>query len=111
MLGELGSLRDSIRVTFSKPGYLEITARSASKARALSVVADYHGFALRDFVAIGDGENDLPMLQACGTAVAMGNATEELKQIADLVVATNDRDGVAECVARCFPALPSVETF
>ena len=46
-------------------------------------------------MAFGDGENDISMLKAAGAGVAMGNASEIVKQAADLVTKTNDEDGVA----------------
>jgi hydroxymethylpyrimidine pyrophosphatase-like HAD family hydrolase len=51
-------------------------------------------------LAIGDAENDVEMLQLVGLGVAMGNAVEHLKAVADQVVASNDEDGVAEAIGR-----------
>ena len=51
-------------------------------------------------MAIGDNENDLPMLQVAGLPVAMGNAVESVKQQCAFVTATNDEDGVAQAVRR-----------
>jgi magnesium-transporting ATPase (P-type) len=53
-----------------------------------------------EVLALGDAENDIEMLQLAGIGVAMGNAHEKLKAVADYVVATNDEDGVAEAVER-----------
>ena len=49
---------------------------------------------------MGDADNDLPMLAAAGLAVAMGNANESVRAAADVVVADNDHDGVAEAIER-----------
>ena len=49
-------------------------------------------------MAIGDGENDIEMLQAVGTSVAMGNAVQKLKDVASQVVGSNDEDGVAQAI-------------
>ena len=46
-------------------------------------------------MAIGDSENDIPMLQAAGFAVAMGNATDSLKAIANWIAPSIDDDGAA----------------
>ena len=51
-------------------------------------------------MAMGDGENDIEMLQLAGLGVAMGNAGPKLKAVADVVVATNDQDGVAEAIQK-----------
>lgn len=49
-------------------------------------------------MACGDSSNDAAMLRAAGFAVAMGNATEEIKALADAVTDTNDADGVAKAI-------------
>jgi len=49
-------------------------------------------------MAIGDNNNDLPMLEYAGTAVAMGNAIEKIKEQADFVTRSNDQDGVAHAL-------------
>ena len=46
-------------------------------------------------VAFGDAQNDIPMLRAAGTGVAMGNATEAVKAAADEVTHSNNEDGIA----------------
>ncbi len=56
------------------------------------------GVSWEHVLAAGDGENDLEMLQAAGWAVAMGNASEQVKKSADYVTLTNDEDGLAAAV-------------
>ena len=51
-------------------------------------------------MACGDQDNDIEMLLAAGTKVAMGNATEDLKKIADYVTDSVDNDGVVTAVAK-----------
>lgn len=51
-------------------------------------------------IAIGDSENDLEVLKAAGTGVAMANAPDEVKAHADYVTASNDDDGVARVLER-----------
>jgi hydroxymethylpyrimidine pyrophosphatase-like HAD family hydrolase len=51
-----------------------------------------------EVIAIGDGNNDLSMIQFAGLGVAMGNASEEIKAQADFVTDTNMNDGVAKVV-------------
>ena len=45
-------------------------------------------------MAFGDGGNDIPMLQAAGTSVAMGDAAPSVKQAADFVTSSVDKDGI-----------------
>lgn len=51
-------------------------------------------------LAMGDGENDIEMLQLAGVGVAMGNAGSRVIQVADLTVPTNDEDGVAHAIEK-----------
>ena len=78
---------------------LDILPAGCSKASALADLAAVRGCTLAEVLAIGDNWNDLPMLQAAGRAVLMGNAPAELLEMAAAqgwtVGATNDQDGVA----------------
>lgn len=87
-----------IQAVLSKPGYVEITAHGVDKGRALEHLARVLGMTKRDIIAIGDGENDVALLRAAGTAVAMGNASTRLLEVADHITATNDQDGVANAL-------------
>lgn len=49
-------------------------------------------------IGVGDGYNDYPMLEACGLKVAMGNAVDELKVIADIVAPSIEQDGLAKVI-------------
>ena len=51
-------------------------------------------------MACGDSDNDLAMIRAAGLGVAMGNAEPEVKAAADVIVADNNHDGVAEAIHR-----------
>lgn len=81
--------------TYSLPVYLEFTSIYASKGTALKRLAEYLEIPLERVLVIGDSPNDLSMFSVAGTAVAMGNATEEVKRAAHLIAPSNDEDGVA----------------
>jgi hydroxymethylpyrimidine pyrophosphatase-like HAD family hydrolase len=51
-------------------------------------------------IGVGDGYNDFPLLEACGLKVAMGNALEDLKGIADYIAPSVDEDGVANVIEK-----------
>lgn len=92
--------RDDILVTSSLPNNLEINAHGATKGAALLRLASHLGLEAGQTMAIGDGENDLSMIQAAGIGVAMKNGKEELLAAADYITDTNDEDGVAAAIDR-----------
>ena len=53
------------------------------------------GFGTESVIAFGDDFADIGMLELCGLGVAMGNAIEEIKEKADIVIGSNDEDGIA----------------
>lgn len=77
---------------------IHITNKSVSKGNAMSGMCKYLKIDLSDVVAIGDKANDISMIQMAGFGVAMGNAIEEVKQIADFITTSNENDGVAEAL-------------
>lgn len=79
---------------------LELLPPGASKGAALRALLRDLRVDPQRVLAIGDGENDVEMVQLAGVGVAVGNADAHLKAAADHVVATNDSDGVAEAVER-----------
>lgn len=87
-----------LSVSRSKPTYLELTAPGVAKSTALRHLADYWQLPLSQTMAIGDGENDLPMMQAAGLGVAMGNALPTVKASIKTQVADNNHAGVAEAI-------------
>lgn len=84
---------------FTAPFYFEFTADGIDKAKALDAVFGPLGIDRDDVIAFGDGHNDMTMLQYCGTGIAMGNAVEDLKAIADEIGLSNDEDGIAKMLA------------
>ena len=87
-----------IVVTSSFRNNLELNARGADKGLALRFLARHLGLSENDTYAFGDSTNDLAMLRAAGTGVAMGNAAERIRQSADAVTDTNENDGVAKYI-------------
>ena len=77
---------------------LEFTRRDASKGIALKRLAGLLSIPVESTMAIGDTENDLAIIQAAGIGVAMGNATDHIKEMADYVTTSNTEDGVASAI-------------
>lgn len=84
-------------ITFcnSKKGYLEITSFQASKRKAFEYLLKYLSIDIDASLAIGDGYNDLELLQCVGIGIAMDNAPIEVKNIAKYITYSNDKNGVA----------------
>jgi len=74
---------------------LEIVGKGVNKKAGVAELCRVMGIGWRQVMAIGNEANDLELVQAAGVGVAMGNASERLKQAADLVTRTNDEQGVA----------------
>lgn len=81
--------------------YVNATHPDADKGAALRVAAQYCRLDLAAVVAIGDAPNDLSMLATAGTAVAMGQAPDAVKQAAHVVVPDVDEHGVAHALRAC----------
>lgn len=79
-------------------GYAEIYNKSGSKGTALLALGKSLGFTADEIACVGDEENDISMFDMVGRRFAMGNAIEEIKKRADVILPTNDEDGVAEAV-------------
>ena len=84
--------------------WLDLAPVGVSKASGLAHVAERLGVDAADVLAIGDGRNDIEMLQWAGRGVAMGQAVEPVIAAADDVTGTVYEDGAATEIARWFPA-------
>ena len=75
-------------------------SRLVSKAKALRDMIDYLGISFGQILAVGDSFNDLSTFEVAGTKVAMGNAPDSLKTLADWVAPPVDQDGVAAVIEK-----------
>ena len=104
--GVLADLLDRCRAAYagqatigqSQTYYLDVTALAANKGDGIVALTKAIGVELSETAAIGDQNNDLPMLERAAFAVAMGNAPDNVKQAADAVTDANDVDGVAAAI-------------
>lgn len=92
----------STQATFTRsvPDFFEIMPLGVSKGRSVARLLEIEGIDPAGALAMGDGENDIEMLQLAGIGVAVANASPHLKAVADAVVGTNDAGGVAEAIER-----------
>ena len=86
----------------SQPRYLEVMNLQASKTKAIEFLIAKYGINRNEVVAIGDNYNDKGMIEFAGMGVAMGNAPDEIKSVADYVTDTNNNDGVAKALQHFF---------
>lgn len=91
---------NQISSLFSLPFFLEVTSTRVSKGIALQQIAEYYGVSRQEVIAIGDGENDIAMLQYAGIGIAMGNAPDSVKKHADEVTYTNNENGVGHVIEK-----------
>ena len=76
------------------PAFTDITSGEADKGKGLQVMAEYLGLDISETMAFGDGGNDISIIREAGIGVAMANANEEVKAMADYVTSSVDEDGV-----------------
>lgn len=97
---ELAEAFPDMLATSSIENNIEVNIREANKGYALTRLCERLGIDMAETVAFGDGGNDVTLLEAAGTGVAMGNACEEAKAAADAVTLSNAEDGIAEYLER-----------
>ena len=83
-------------LSFREEKWRRFASENSNKETALKVLVEHLGVSLNDVIAFGDDTNDLEMLKLAGTGVAVLNAIDEVKDIADFVTDSNDNDGVAK---------------
>ena len=91
---------EGLSITSSLYNNLEVNDAKATKGQALKRLADYLNIPMEAVMAFGDGGNDLSMIQAAGTGVAMANGLETVKAAADYITLDNDQDGVADAIEK-----------
>lgn len=94
MAGRPVAMADSIAIG------IEISPLAANKGRGLKALCDHLGLPLSDTIAVGDGGNDIDIMRAAGLAVAMKNATEPVKAVADVCTDDCDHEGAAHAIEK-----------
>lgn len=92
------ALSEQMEVFRSAPFFLELPPKGIDKAQSLQRLLTHLGLERESLMAFGDGFNDLSMIQFAGQGVAMANAVEEVKSIADFVTTSNEEDGIAQAL-------------
>lgn len=99
---DLGDLFHVVPGSMPLPGGSngEIGMRGTTKGSAIVAVLAHHGIGASDAIGIGDSWNDVEMFDVCGVGIAMGNAPDELKRLADEVTTSVRDDGIWNAFVR-----------
>lgn len=97
--------KDTLSCMFTGDFYFEFTAQGIDKAKALDTVLIPMGYKREEMIAFGDGHNDASMVKYAGIGVAMENAVQALKDVADEVTLSNEEDGIAESLYKHMPEI------
>ncbi|XP_042377254.1 endoribonuclease YBEY, chloroplastic-like [Zingiber officinale] len=86
------------KVVQAQPDMLEIVPAGTSKGDGVKILLNHLGVSEKEVMAIGDGENDIEMLQLASLGIALANGSEKAKAVANVIGASNDEDGVAKAI-------------
>ena len=89
-----------LSVSMSKPFFLEAAQQGIDKAASLKLLAEKLNIHQSEIIAVGNAGNDLTMIEYAGLGVWVDNVTPELRDRANVIVASNNNDGVAEVVQK-----------
>lgn len=93
-----GRVPESVSYFTSRPEFLEFINADVNKGVALDFLANKLGIKQAEIMAFGDGENDMEMIKYAGKGIAMGNAKEHVKAVADYVTDSNEENGIANAI-------------
>ena len=95
-----GFLPESLTVVQTAAFYLEVIPKVINKGQGIRDICGVLGISTDVVIAFGDAANDIPMLQAAGMGVAMGNASQAVKDAARMVTLSNNDDGIAAALEK-----------
>ena len=89
---------DILNIYRSEPFFLEVMPQNIDKAHSLDKMLATVGLTKENAICCGDGFNDITMIQYAGLGVAMENAQEKVKEVADYITKSNNDDGIAHVI-------------
>ncbi|MDR0964536.1 MAG: Cof-type HAD-IIB family hydrolase [Clostridium sp.] len=96
-------LEGSVQILFSEQCYLEVLTQDSGKGSAIPFLLEYLGMEPTDCYAVGDEENDISMIETAHIGIAMRNAKDCVKQVANFVTTKDhNQDGILEIIERFF---------
>ncbi|WP_075590654.1 Cof-type HAD-IIB family hydrolase [Labilibacter marinus] len=97
---KLKEAKQHLSVAISKPYFLEVMPKGIDKAASIQRLASKLNIKQEEVIAVGNAGNDLTMVEYAGLGVWVDNVTPELRDRADIIVSSNNEDGVAEVVEK-----------
>lgn len=92
----------AMEVIYTATNFIEVNSKGVTKGSGMLTYLKKYGIPKKNSMAIGDHENDLPMIEQAGFGVAMGNSIAAVKQKADFITLSNNEDGAALAIYRHF---------
>jgi hypothetical protein len=89
-----------LSISMSKPFFLEVAQNGINKAASIKIVAEKLGILQSEIIAVGNAGNDLAMIEYAGLGVWVDNVDPELRNRGDIIVASNNNNGVAEVIRK-----------
>ncbi|MBM2825383.1 MAG: HAD-superfamily hydrolase, subfamily [Dehalococcoidales bacterium] len=86
--------------SYPEVDFINVVAQGVSKGEALLALSSYLNIPMSEVIAIGDGNNDVSLLSKAGLAIAMGNAPDELKAVADYVTLDVEHSGLSAAIKK-----------
>ncbi|WP_297820129.1 Cof-type HAD-IIB family hydrolase [uncultured Lactobacillus sp.] len=93
-------IKEKLNLIRSEPEYLDFAAPNVDKGWALRKLAQYLGLKDNEIMAIGNADNDIPMIDFAGIGIAMEASTPRLLEIADYVTTSNNVDGIEKAIQK-----------
>lgn len=94
------SILGQFELSMAGPAKLDVNPLNVSKAKAIAEICEQYGLSSNQVAAIGDGLNDIALLQWAGLGIAMNNAADEVKAVADWITANFHENGVAQAIQK-----------
>lgn len=88
-------LYEKYTIVRSAPYFLEFLNKASNKGTGVKLLSEKLGIKREEIICVGDADNDKHMIEYAGLGVAMGNAADSIKEIADFVTKSNEENGVA----------------
>lgn len=85
---------DKYQIILGSGNSAEVISKEYNKATGIRKICEYLNYSIEDCVAIGDSLNDLEMVSECKVGIAMGNAVDQLKEVADYITTNASDDGI-----------------